>query len=215
MNKTVVMRVRRTFQESYKEIEIQDQKKISFQNANYLGKPNYDDGTECWNTIKNNNEKYSEQKQQINNNVKDENHFDITMVQFEFCPNQERIRSMQLSLGQLCRIRALAGNAWTKEKPKTPCRSYGPERSTIEARVPETMLNVPNSRSQNSNSEKSAYFKYDGTVTEFENALDDLPNELAFDKPATKTIDIHPAAKKKRNSKKNIDPVFLLCFDQV
>ncbi|CAI2168610.1 15937_t:CDS:2 [Funneliformis geosporum] len=204
MNKTVVMRVRRTFQESYKEIEIQDQKKISFQNANYLGKPNYDDGTECWNTIKNNNEKYSEQKQQINNNVKDENHFDITMVQFEFCPNQERIRSMQLSLGQLCRIRALAGNAWTKEKPKTPCRSYGPERSTIEARVPETMLNT-----------LIWGVEYDGTVTEFENALDDLPNELAFDKPATKTIDIHPAAKKKRNSKKNIDPVFLLCFDQV
>ena len=30
----------------------------------------------------------------------------------------------------------------------------------------------------------------------------DLPNELTFDKPATKTVDVQPVAKKKKNSKK-------------
>ncbi|RIA95594.1 hypothetical protein C1645_733975 [Glomus cerebriforme] len=44
--------------------------------------------------------------------------------------------------------------------------------------------------------------EYDGTVTEFKGATHDLPNELIFDKPATKTMDVHPVVKKKKNSKK-------------
>src|ERR1043165_7022224 len=100
---------------------------ISFHNANYLGKQNHDDGTECgwlpnsskcnginerredreiyvrgissqWNTNRKNNGNYAVREQQINSNVEGGNHTDITMVQFECCPNQERIRSMQLSL---------------------------------------------------------------------------------------------------------------------
>ncbi|CAB5391566.1 unnamed protein product [Rhizophagus irregularis] len=38
--------------------------------------------------------------------------------------------------------------------------------------------------------------EYDGTITEFEDTTDDLPE------PATKTTDVHPVAKKKKNSKK-------------
>ncbi|CAG8438565.1 3167_t:CDS:2 [Funneliformis mosseae] len=43
--------------------------------------------------------------------------------------------------------------------------------------------------------------EYDGTVAEFD-PMDDLQNELTSDKPATKTTDVHPVAKKKKNSKK-------------
>ncbi|CAI2191018.1 11408_t:CDS:2 [Funneliformis geosporum] len=168
---------------------------------------------------------------------------------------------------------ALAGNAWTKEKPKSPCRLVIPNVQPNEARIPETVSLVPNGEKQDESQEDrnipslknplmlvemiankkdrkrvanhfnrdgrgvpSTYcfgrvfewdsmcnvlwslgnylsvaskesptrrliwgLEYDGTVTEFEDAMDDLPNEITFDKPATKTIDI---AKKKKNSKK-------------
>ncbi|CAG8647359.1 10009_t:CDS:2 [Rhizophagus irregularis] len=49
--------------------------KISLQNANYLGKQNYDDGTGCispqQNNDRNNNGKYAAQEQPINSNGED------------------------------------------------------------------------------------------------------------------------------------------------
>ncbi|CAG8722405.1 15744_t:CDS:2 [Gigaspora rosea] len=77
-----------------------------------------------------------------------ESYTNITMVPFECCPNQERIRSLQLSLGQLRRIGVLAGNAWTKEEPKTPCRVVVPNVQYTEARIPETMSHVPKGEEQ-------------------------------------------------------------------
>ena len=44
---------------------------------------------------------------------------------------------MQLSLGQLRQTGVLAGNAWTKEKPKTPCHLVVPNVQSTEARIPE------------------------------------------------------------------------------
>ena len=155
---------------------------ISFQNANYFGRQNCDDGTECegspnsskcnsinkrredhkiyvrgvisqWNTNRNNNKKDVVRQQPINSNVEGENYTDITMVPFECCPNQERIRSLQLSLGQLRRIGALAGNAWTKEKPKTPCRLVVPNVQSTEATIPETMCHVPKGEKQDESRE--------------------------------------------------------------
>jgi len=146
--------------------------KISFQNANCFGRQNCDDGTECdgspncskcnsinkrkedqkiyvrgvssqWNRNRNNDKQDVVRQQPINSNVEGENYTDITMVPFECCPNQERIRSLQLSLGQLRRIGALADNAWTKEKPKTPCRLVVPNVQSTAAKIPESMCHVP------------------------------------------------------------------------
>ena len=49
---------------------------------------------------------------------------------------------MPISLGQLRRIGALAGNAWMKEKLKTPCRLVVPNVQSTKARIPETMSHV-------------------------------------------------------------------------
>ncbi|CAG8790249.1 40202_t:CDS:2 [Gigaspora margarita] len=81
-------------------------------------------------------------------NVEGESYTNITMVPFECCPNQERIRSLQLSLEQLRRISILTGNAWTKEESKTLCRVVVPNVQYNEARIPETISHVPKGEEQ-------------------------------------------------------------------
>ncbi|CAG8607503.1 5646_t:CDS:2, partial [Acaulospora morrowiae] len=49
---------------------------------------------------------------------------------------------------QLHRIGVLAGNVWTKEEPKTPCRVVVPNVQYTEARIPETMSYVPKGEEQ-------------------------------------------------------------------
>ncbi|RIA85009.1 hypothetical protein C1645_741878 [Glomus cerebriforme] len=151
--------------------------KISYQNANYLGRQNDNDGyeyagsssnSECndnsgksnvrgissqRSTNRNDNTQYAVHEQQINGNVEGEKYTDITMVPFECCPNQERIQSLQLSLGQLRRVGVLAGNAWTKETAKTPCRLVVPNVQSEKATIPETMLHVPKGEKQDESRE--------------------------------------------------------------
>ncbi|PKC72092.1 hypothetical protein RhiirA1_452725 [Rhizophagus irregularis] len=128
---------------------------FSYQNANYLGRQNYGDGTECvgspnnskcnginerrknreiyvrdisplWNSDKNNNERNVVQEQPINSEIESGKYSDIAMVSQEYCPNRERIKNLRLSLGELCRVGAFTGNARTEEKPKTPCHFVVP-----------------------------------------------------------------------------------------
>ncbi|CAB5393737.1 hypothetical protein RhiirA5_475957 [Rhizophagus irregularis] len=128
---------------------------FSYQNANYLGRQNYGDGTECvgspnnskcnginerrkdreiyvrdisplWNSDKNNNERNGVQEQPINSEIESGKYSDIAMVSQEYCPNRERIKNLRLSLGELCRVGAFTGNARTEEKPKTPCHFVVP-----------------------------------------------------------------------------------------
>ncbi|RHZ59859.1 hypothetical protein Glove_360g20 [Diversispora epigaea] len=247
---------------------------------------------------------YVTKNQQVSSTVEGESYTNITMVPFKCCPNQERIRLLQLSLGQLRRIGVLAGNAWTKEELKTPCRVVVPNVQYTEARIPETMSYVPKGEEQDEhregrNSEKFSlmivemityksdrkrianslncklqggdlpscicymehvkeYYGFDHiiiigelhagilfldcygrvfiwesmcyvlwmlgdywneatktggqrkwgletdwTVVKFEEFMNYPPNELTFNDPTTKMIDIHPVAKKKNLKKKN------------
>lgn len=121
--------------------------KISFQNANYLGKQNYDNGTSCIrlpnsseynginerredrkiyislqrNNNRNNNGKNTGQEQPINSNGKDGKYSDIKIVPLSCCSNRKRICDLQVSLEKLCRVGTFTGNAQTKENLETPC----------------------------------------------------------------------------------------------
>lgn len=101
--------------------------KLSFQNFIDCpnNKQNYDDETEC------NSNKCNDINEKSKNYVS-------AQQPFECCPNQEKVRSLQLSLGQLRRNGILAGNAWTKEEPKTPCRLVVPDVYR-DAEIPKTM----------------------------------------------------------------------------
>ncbi|RGB31049.1 hypothetical protein C1646_275210 [Rhizophagus diaphanus] len=130
--------------------------RISFPNANFLGKQNYDDGTECAgspinskyncinerrkdceiyvrdispqrNSDRNNNERNAVQEQRINSNIESGKYSDSTMVLLECCPNKGGIERLQLSLGKLCRVGTFTGNARTEEKPKTSCHFVVPD----------------------------------------------------------------------------------------
>ncbi|RGB28048.1 hypothetical protein C1646_819389 [Rhizophagus diaphanus] len=147
--------------------------KISFQNANYFGKQNYDDGIKCawspnndkcnsvngkWedheiyirdispqqNKNRSDNKVDGVQEQSRNSRFEDESLSDITMVSIECCPNQ----TLQLPLGQLRQIGILDGNAWTKEEPKTSCRLVVPNFQSGQAKVQKTMFHVPKSEKQ-------------------------------------------------------------------
>jgi hypothetical protein len=151
---------------------------ISFKNVNYLSRKDFDDGTECVGSSnsskcngvsgkredqiyvrgvdseRNKNKKFDNEddgvrEQSQNSKFEEESLSDITMVSFERCPK----RSFQLPLGQLRRIGTLAGNAWTKEEPKTPCRYVVPNFQSGQATVPKTMFQVPKSENQDESRE--------------------------------------------------------------
>ncbi|GBC07465.1 hypothetical protein RclHR1_07490010 [Rhizophagus clarus] len=151
--------------------------RISFRNANYLERKNYDDGNECVgspnsskcnsvrgkredqiyvrgisseqsrNNVDNKDDGVREQSQ--NSRFESTSFSDIRMVSFECCPN----RSSQLPLGKLRRAGILSGNAWTKEEPKTPCRLVVPNFKSGQERVPRTMFHVPSSEKQDESRE--------------------------------------------------------------
>lgn len=60
-------------------------------------------------------------KQQIGSGIKDEDNQSIEGVSFGCCPNKERVRIMQASLGKLCRNDCLDSTPWTKI-PQKPCK---------------------------------------------------------------------------------------------
>ncbi|CAG8472022.1 1203_t:CDS:2 [Paraglomus occultum] len=145
---------------------------MSFPNVNCLGRQNCDDGTECVGSPNNSNVTASTKEGKIvkfmfgasvrsgirTGTMIYENNHSIAM----------RIQSLQPSLGPLRRVGALAGNAWTKEKPKTPCRLVVPNVSSVKARIPETMCNVPKGENQDE-SREDCY----GRVFEWE-SMDDV-----------------------------------------
>jgi len=126
--------------------------KISFQNANYPGKQNYDDETVCVgspynskcnsinermedreiyvrdispqrNNDRSNNGRNAVPEQPINSNGENGEYSNIiTTVPLSCCPNGERVFNLQRSLGYLCRVGTFIGNARTEEMQKTPCR---------------------------------------------------------------------------------------------
>lgn len=145
----------------------------SFNNVNYPSRKDHDDGTECvgspnnskYNDIsgkrdqiyvrgisskrdknKNDNKEYGGREQLPNSRYEGECLSDIKRVYYP-------IRSLQLSLGKLRRIGTLAGNAWTKEEPKTPCRLVVPNFQSAQETVPKTMSQVPKSEKQDESQE--------------------------------------------------------------
>ncbi|CAJ0749652.1 332_t:CDS:2 [Entrophospora sp. SA101] len=140
--------------------------KISFQNANYLGRQNHND--EYGKVALPNSSKYNDfsgkgedckiyvrgvsphvtKDQQISSTVEGRIYTNPTIAPFECCPNMQTIQSSLFSFGQLRRIGTLAGHAWTKEEPKTPCRFVVPNIQSIEERISETMSPVPKGEEQ-------------------------------------------------------------------
>ncbi|CAG8441049.1 17420_t:CDS:2 [Acaulospora morrowiae] len=100
----------------------------------------------CTNTTNENN---NLQQQQTSNNVAGEINTGITVVPFECFPNQERIRTMQASLGKLLRIGTLAGTTWTTENPKTLCRLILPDNHSVEEGDSSFVSQVPKNGGDN------------------------------------------------------------------
>ncbi|CAG8666218.1 15898_t:CDS:2, partial [Funneliformis caledonium] len=80
-------------------------------------------------------------KQQIGGGIEDEYNQSIEGVSFGCCPNKERIRIMQASLGELCRNGALDSTPWT-EIPKKPCKLIFPDNNDRESEDQASMSQV-------------------------------------------------------------------------
>uniref|UniRef100_U9SZM7 Uncharacterized protein n=2 Tax=Rhizophagus irregularis TaxID=588596 RepID=U9SZM7_RHIID len=65
-------------------------------------------------------------KQQIGSGIENENSQSIKRVPFGCCPNTERVRIMQASLGKLCRDYGLDSTPWT-QIPKKSCKLVLPD----------------------------------------------------------------------------------------
>ncbi|PKY48988.1 hypothetical protein RhiirA4_464766 [Rhizophagus irregularis] len=65
-------------------------------------------------------------KQQIGSGIENENSQSIKGVPFGCCPNTERVRIMQASLGKLCRDYGLDSSPWT-QIPKKSCKLVLPD----------------------------------------------------------------------------------------
>ncbi|CAG8628445.1 2596_t:CDS:2 [Funneliformis mosseae] len=142
-------------------------KKVSLQDASYLGRQNYDDeyeksvspisskcnyfgggkGKEHKIYVREFNS-HVRKEQPVNSTVEGGIYTDTKVVPFECCPNKERIRSLLPYLGKLRRNGTLAGHAWTKEEPKTPCRLVVPDIQCVRERISKTMSPVPEGEEQ-------------------------------------------------------------------